>query len=211
MALFCWKSRRQLPDRWDLRRAGWRLCPAGAACAVEQRALRLLDTAGLEEADRFALLGHESTPGLAIALGIDRSCERAALIAAGWGEALAGSTGLAELDHRARRIAVSAQMLPRLRDAGPVTLDLLYRDGRVGARWLALHPREFALLWRIAENCGAPVTRQELLRDVWRLRHVPETNSVQVHVSRLRAKLAAQGLGALVATDPQGGYRLALA
>ena len=104
---------------------------------------------------------------------------------------------------------VDEVLLPRLREAGPVTLDLMHRDGRVGARWLALHPREFALIWRLAECPGAPVTRPELLRDVERLRHEPETNSVQVHVSRLRSKLAAHGLGSLVATDPAGGYRLA--
>ena len=44
---------------------------------------------------------------------------------------------------------------------------------------------------------------------MWRLDFEPGTNSVEVHVSRLRAKLAAAGIAGLVETDPPGGYRLA--
>ncbi|MXP36689.1 hypothetical protein GRI55_13075 [Erythrobacter citreus] len=93
--------------------------------------------------------------------------------------------------------------------AGPVTLDLFYRDGRLDGRWLGLHPREFGLLWRLAEARGMPITRRQLLRDVWRIEHPPETNSLAVHVSRLRAKLAVSACSWLVETHPQGGYRLA--
>lgn len=100
-------------------------------------------------------------------------------------------------------------MLPRRRRVGPVTLDLLHRDGTVGGARLGLHPREFALLWRLAETPWRRVTRRELLADVWRLEHMPETNSLEVHVSRLRAKLAVSGAGWLVVTDPRGGYRIA--
>ncbi len=92
---------------------------------------------------------------------------------------------------------------------GPVTLDLFHRDGRVAGRWLGLHPREFALLWRLAETPGVRVGRRQLLRDVWRLDHIPETNSLDVHVSRLRAKLHVARCAWLVETDPLGGYRLA--
>ena len=53
------------------------------------------------------------------------------------------------------------------------------------------------------------VTRARLLHDVWRLDFEPGTNSLEVHVSRLRAKLAAAGIVGLVETDPRGGYRLA--
>jgi len=86
---------------------------------------------------------------------------------------------------------------------------LFHRDARDGPSWLALHPREFGVLWRLADRPGTVVTRKELLRDVWRLSQEPETNSVEVHVSRLRAKLAAAGCGGLVETALEGGYRLA--
>jgi DNA-binding response OmpR family regulator len=95
-----------------------------------------------------------------------------------------------------------------LRAAGPLTLDLFHRDARVGERWLALHPREFALLWRLAERPGETVPRATLLREVWRLEFEPGTNSIEVHVSRLRAKLALAGIEPLVETVPPGGYRV---
>jgi DNA-binding response OmpR family regulator len=85
---------------------------------------------------------------------------------------------------------------------------LLHRDARAGRAWLSLHPREFELLWRLAERPGERVSRARLLREVWRLEFEPGTNTVEVHVSRLRAKLAAAGITRLVETDPQGGYRL---
>ena len=116
---------------------------------------------------------------------------------------------LRELDIRARRIAAAGEHLPRRREIGPLTLDLIYRDARAGRGWLSLHPREFGLLWRPADRPGELVSRTRLLRDVWRLDFEPGTNSVEVHVSRLRAKLAAAGIEGLVETDPLGGYRLA--
>jgi two-component system OmpR family response regulator len=69
---------------------------------------------------------------------------------------------------------------------GPLTLDLLRRDARRGPSWLSLHPREFAVLWRLADEPGTLVSRRQLLTDVWRISQEPETNSVEVHVSRLR-------------------------
>ncbi|TMM46171.1 winged helix-turn-helix transcriptional regulator [Qipengyuania marisflavi] len=98
--------------------------------------------------------------------------------------------------------------MPRRLHAGPVELDLFHRDGRIEQTWLGLHPREFGLLWRLAETPFDRVTRRDLLTDVWRLDHVPETNSLEVHVSRLRAKLAISGAGWLVRTHPDGGYQL---
>lgn len=99
-------------------------------------------------------------------------------------------------------------MIPRFREAGDVTLDLFHRDGRVEDRWLALHPREFALLWRLAEQPGERITRQQLLAEVWRIHFEPETNSVAVHVARVRAKLESVGLARMIATHPDGGYFL---
>ena len=89
-----------------------------------------------------------------------------------------------------------------------MTLDLFHRDGRVEDRWLGLHPREFALLWHLAETKGQVVSRADLLMAVWRLKHDPGTNSLEVHVSRLRTKLNAAGVKGLIETDPAGGYRL---
>jgi two-component system, OmpR family, response regulator len=99
-------------------------------------------------------------------------------------------------------------MIPRFRAVGDVTLDLFHRDGRIADSWLGLHPREFGLLWRLAEQPGVRLTRRQLLAEVWRIHFEPETNSVAVHVARVRAKLEPFGLARLIVTHPEGGYFL---
>jgi DNA-binding response OmpR family regulator len=54
----------------------------------------------------------------------------------------------------ASRFQRSDEMIPRLREAADMTLDLFHRDGRAEDCWLGLHPREFALIWRLAEHPG---------------------------------------------------------
>ena len=102
----------------------------------------------------------------------------------------------------------SDTLIPRFREAGDLTLDLFHRDGRVEDRWLGLHPREFELLWRLAEQPGQRTTREQLLADVWRIHFKPETNSLTVHVARVRAKLEPFGLAKMLVTHPAGGYLL---
>ena len=97
-------------------------------------------------------------------------------------------------------------LLPRFREVGDLTLDLFHRDGRVEDKWLGLYPREFELLWRLAEQPGEPMTRKQLLEEVWRITFEPETNSVAVHVARVRGKLDDFGLADILATHPGGGY-----
>ena len=99
-------------------------------------------------------------------------------------------------------------LIPRFREAGDVTLDLFHRDGRVDDRWVGFHPREFELLWRLAQQPGVRISRRELLADVWRIHFEPETNSVAVHVARVRSKLEPFGLAGILATHPEGGYFL---
>jgi DNA-binding winged helix-turn-helix (wHTH) protein len=199
VAVFGWIAEQSEPPRqWDLRRIGWELS-AGA----DGGHVRLVDgrsgTAPLPDLE----------PALCLFVGVGSGRERARLLDAGCGDALSGAVALAELGWRARRVVERCDSLPRRREVGPLTLDLLHRDARAGERWLALHPREFSLLWRLADRPGERVSRGRLLREVWRRECEPGTNSIQVHVSRLRAKLAAAGIAGMVETDPLGGYRLA--
>lgn len=105
-------------------------------------------------------------------------------------------------------MAERAQAVPRCRQVGQLRLDLLRRDAVVAGRSLGLHPREFALLWRLADAPGLPVSASALIGDVWRMAFRPETNSLAVHVSRLRAKLRLAGLDGVIETLPDGSYRL---
>lgn len=209
MHRFGWISDQAEPcARWDLRSLGWQLCvPLAPDQGQADDAWPLLcdyrNTAPARLSSLKALRRHT------LLLGIDGSLERAGLLAAEFADVLPSDVDVVELAQRATRIRRGFDTLPRYRAAGPVQLDLFHRDARARGRWLGLHPREFALLWQLAERPGKRVTRRELLAVVWRLHHEPETNRVEVHVSRLRGKLATVGLQAMVATDPLGGYHLA--
>lgn len=209
MAFFGWIAEKaEPPARWDIRRHDWSLCHGRHGCRAECRHVLVCDTRKLSADQRFALAKSDEPAWRLIMLGVESPAERAHLLSMGCAEALPGGTDLFELQARAKRVTDMFGMLPRWRNCGPLTLDLFHRDARHGARWLGLHPREFGVIWRLTDTPGERVTRQQLLKDVWRINHEPETNSVEVHVSRLRSKLADVGCDALIATAPQGGYRL---
>lgn len=204
MLEFGWLARRpEPPARWDLRRAGWRLVEGGAR-RTGRFPYPLLVGPGMACTCLAALVGREWIVRMGVAAGE----ERARLVGMGYGDALPVRIALPELSARVLRVTVTAGSLPCERRVGPAVLDLRHRDARVGGKWVGLFPREFELLWRLSESRGERVTRRQLLKDVWRLDHDPETNRVEVHVSRLRSKLGLMGMGQLVHTDRAGGYRL---
>lgn len=197
------------PWQWDLRSFGWRLCHGTGGCRAECRHVLICDVRALSAERRAAMAEADKPAWRLIMLGVEQPAERARLLSSGCAEALPAAVAARELEARTRRVNDMFGMLPRWRNVGPLVLDLFHRDARQGARWLNLHPREFGVLWRLADTPGEQVTRRQLLTDVWRLNHEPETNSVEVHVSRLRSKLAQAGCAQLVQTVPEGGYRLA--
>ncbi|WP_237164826.1 winged helix-turn-helix domain-containing protein [Paraurantiacibacter namhicola] len=191
-----------------MRSHGWQLCRGHHGARATCKHVLLCDLRPLAASEGIAIAEADQPAWRMIMLGAEEPATRAALIKLGCAEALPAATGSSELAVRAARVADMFDMLPRWREIGPLTLDLFHRDARSGANWLRLHPREFGVLWRLADDPGEPVTREQLLRDVWRLNHIPETNSVEVHVARLRSKLAANDCSGIVVTDPRGGYRL---
>lgn len=210
MPIFGWIGREQTPPaRWDLRQNDWRLCGGQDSCRAECRHVILCDTQALDTDTRQGLAEADRPAWRLILLGVEDPGERARLLTLGCAEALPAATGLHELEARTQRVAEMFSRLPRWRDIGPLVLDLFHRDARRGSSWLGLHPREFGLLWRLADSPGQRVSRRQLITDVWRLKHEPETNSVEVHISRLRAKLASAGCADMVQTAAEGGYRLA--
>ncbi len=208
MHRFRWISAKTIPPAFDLRQGGWRLVSEEPDCSCPWLApFKSIDSAGW-----VALLGirGKELRRLILLLGVEDREERARLLKLGFGDVVGGSLGLGELEARAARIATYAQTLPRHREVGRLQLDLLQRDGLVDGQVLSLHPREFALLWRLAEQPGMPVSKSALLSDVWNMSFVPDTNSLAVHVYRLRAKLELAGCGGLVRTSASGAYYLSL-
>jgi two-component system OmpR family response regulator len=72
---------------------------------------------------------------------------------------------------------------------GDLELDLLTRQVRRAGKPLDLQPREFRLLEYLMRHAGQVVTRTMLLEGVWDYHFDPQTNVIDVHISRLRQKL----------------------
>ncbi len=210
MRLFRWLSARTIPPRFDLRLCGWDLAGPDHASDEARRspALARADHLEHESWQEFADWLLQPQRALVLLTGVDDANERTRLLRLGFGDIVDSQVSLREIEARAMRIAAQAKSLPRTRDIGLLRLDLFARDGFVAQRALGLHPREFALIWRLADSPGVVVSKKALVRDVWRLAHVPDTNSLAVHVFRLRAKLALAGHAGLVRTEPSGGYYL---
>lgn len=210
MPQFQWFASGPVPDGCDLRRLGWTLVdPADEPPQGEAPPLIAMPYRAVVS-DWVLLVGaSKARRQRALAVGVDDAQERARLLRLGFGDAIGSAPALEEIESRALRIDEATRSLPRLRELGPLKLDLLPREAFVAGRGAGLHPREFLLLWRLADDPGEPVGPDALRSDVWRMAFRPETNSLAVHVSRLRAKLRTAGLDGLVASCANGAYRLA--
>ena len=87
-------------------------------------------------------------------------------------------------------------------------LDLLSRMVTRGGRRIALQPRAFQLLEYLMRHAGQVVTRTMLLEQVWGYHFDPQTNVIDVHVSRLRQKIDKGFEVALLHTVRGVGYCL---
>lgn len=109
------------------------------------------------------------------------------------------------------------EVLVRRRDIdSPVTrlkvadleLDLLAHEVQRAGHKLSLQPREFRLLEYLMRNAGQIVTRTMLLENVWDYHFDPQTNVIDVHVSRLRQKIDKDFERPLLHTVRGSGYVL---
>jgi two-component system OmpR family response regulator len=87
-------------------------------------------------------------------------------------------------------------------------MDLLSRSVRRGGQKIDLQPREFRLLEYLMRHAGQVVTRTMLLEGVWDYHFDPQTNVIDVHVSRLRQKVDRPFPVPLIHTVRNAGYML---
>jgi two-component system OmpR family response regulator len=170
----------------------------------------------LPEMDGLALLGalraaEIRTPALILsALGsVD---DRVKGLRAGGDDYLVKPFAFSELVARIealmrRGASASAPMTTRLRVAD-LDLDLLTRTVRRGGKVVELLPREFQLLECLMRHAGNVVTRTMLLESVWDYHFDPQTNVIDVHVSRLRQKIDRNFDHPLLHTVRGAGYCL---
>jgi two-component system, OmpR family, response regulator len=91
---------------------------------------------------------------------------------------------------------------------GDLELDRLSHRVTRGDKEIPLQPREFRLLEYLMRHAGQVVTRTMLLENVWDYHFDPQTNVIDVHVSRLRAKVDKGFDSALLHTVRGAGYMI---
>ena len=85
-------------------------------------------------------------------------------------------------------------------------LDQLARTVQRSGQKIELKPREFQILEYMMRHAGHVVTRTMLLESVWDYHFDPETNVIDVHISRLRQKID-KGFGSVLLHTVRGaGY-----
>jgi two-component system OmpR family response regulator len=113
----------------------------------------------------------------------------------------------ARIDSLLRRRQSSSAETTELR-VGDLELNLLTREARRAGKTIELQPREFRLLEYLMRQAERVVTRTMLLEAVWDYHFDPQTNVIDVHISRLRQKIDRGHPKPLLHTVRGAGYRL---
>ena len=114
---------------------------------------------------------------------------------------------LARLGALLRRAQQTTAVETTLRVAD-LELDQLTRTVKRAGQNIALQPREYRLLEYLMQNAGRVVTRTMLLEQLWDYHFDPQTNVIDVHISRLRSKIDKDFEPALLQTVRGAGYRI---
>jgi two-component system OmpR family response regulator len=114
---------------------------------------------------------------------------------------------VARLEALVRR--ASADYNLRQLQVADLSLDLISRRVSRAGQSISLQPREFKLLSYMMMNSGQVLTRTMLLAAVWDYHFDPQTNVIDVHISRLRQKVDGPFDRALIHTVRGTGYMLA--
>jgi two-component system OmpR family response regulator len=91
---------------------------------------------------------------------------------------------------------------------GDLEIDVLTRTVRRAGKKIDLQPREFRLLEYLMRHAGQVVTRTMLLENVWEYHFDPQTNVIDVHISRLRSKIDKDFERPLLKTVRGAGYTI---
>jgi two-component system OmpR family response regulator len=114
---------------------------------------------------------------------------------------------LARLDTITRRKSGDKATQTKL-TCGDLEMDLLTRNVKRAGKDVDLQAREFALLEYLMRNSGQVVTRTMLLEHVWDYNFDPQTNVIDVHISRLRQKIDKGFDKSMIQTLRGAGYKL---
>lgn len=171
---------------------------------VLDRMLPRLD--GLQVLSRLKGKRH---PPILILSALDQPDDRVQGLRAGADDYLGKPFSFAELQARievlVRRMGAKSND-PMVLNVADLTMDLLNREVRRGDTVLNLTEKEYKLLQVLLEYSGQIVTRSMLLQRVWGYEFDPQTNLIDVHMSKLRTKVDKGAGVSLLRTVRSVGY-----
>lgn len=168
----------------------------------------------LPELDGLALIDHARTAGVQcptlILSALDKVNDRVKGLRAGGDDYLTKPFAFVELLARIEALArrqndsIGATRL----EVSDLTMDVLSRTVMRAGKVIDLQPREYKLLEFLMRRTGHVVTRTMLLEGVWDYHFDPQTNVIDVHISRLRGKIDRGFATPLLHTVRGAGYNL---
>ncbi|HWF01084.1 MAG TPA: response regulator transcription factor [Caulobacteraceae bacterium] len=187
---------------------------AGLGCAqadrfdvlIVDRMMPRMDGVSMVEALRR---DGDSTPVLFLS-ALGEINDRVAGLNAGGDDYLVKPYALAELVARIEALARRRESggVQTVLKVGDLEMNLISREVRRGEVEIDLQPREFQLLEFLMRHGGQSVTRTMLLEKVWEYHFDPQTNVIDVHISRLRSKIDKGFSKPMLQTVRGAGYRL---
>jgi len=163
---------------------------------------------GLSLIEELRRMGN-MTP-LLILSALDDVDERVTGLKAGGDDYLTKPYQLSELTARLQALTRRAQtgVQGTVLHVGDLTLDLIRHKVTRAGQNINLQPREFRLLEYLMQHTGQVVTRSMLLENVWDYHFDPQTNVIDVQISRLRGKIDKDFDSPLLHTVRGAGYKL---
>jgi len=137
---------------------------------------------------------------------VKRASPRALLVGLPPSEAEGILHALAELGVPAVAVEAVDESEDPAVEIGALRVDPRGRTAHLDGRELELTAKEFGVLLFLARNSGAYVSRREFLVEVWNKPNGPPGRTVDIHISRIRAKFGPWG--AAIETKVHVGYRL---
>ena len=163
---------------------------------------------GLQILQTLRSMGKQ-TPVLVLS-ALSATDERVRGLKAGCDDYLTKPFAFSELSARLEALVRRAQIPAPTREmqVADLRVNLISRSAERAGQPLSLQPREFRLLAFLMQHAHQIVTRTMLLESVWDYRFDPQTNVIDVHISRLRSKVDKGFATPLIHTVRGVGYSL---
>lgn len=173
---------------------------------VVDRMMPRLDGVGMVETIRK---GGDQTPVLFLS-ALGEVEDRVTGLKAGGDDYLVKPYALAELVARVEALSRRRETggVQTVLKVGDLEMNLIARTVHRDGQEIDLQPREFQLVEFLMRHAGQSVTRTMLLEKVWEYHFDPQTNVIDVHISRLRSKIDKGFDKAMLQTVRGAGYRL---